>query len=103
MSLNRYATKRDLNELDVIKALTDFEVTVWQLSSQGLPDLMCYMDGQLFLVEVKNGRAGRLTPRQQKFFSNYTSAEPGRGVPAYIVTDVDEVPDLIESELARRS
>jgi hypothetical protein len=94
VSLHRKNPKRDANELDIIKGLADLQVHVFQLSGSGLPDLLVSLDGLLALIEVKNGTAGRLTPAQQQFWTNYVETEQ---VPAYICREVQELPEILES------
>ena len=95
MSLNRYNPKRDANELGIIKCLArEHQVTVLQLSDPGLPDLLVSVDGLLALIEVKNGKNGKLTKAQQQFWGQYVLTE---AVPAYICREVSELPEILES------
>lgn len=65
-----YAKKIDANQPEIVKALRLAGCTVEHLFAvgKGCPDLLCAIDGQVFLVEVKDGAkvpsAQKLTPDQ---------------------------------------
>jgi hypothetical protein len=65
--LNRYATRRDTAERDIIEALEAVHAEVWPLDYP--VDLLVRFRGAWYLLEVKTprGKAGktRLDPRQQ--------------------------------------
>jgi hypothetical protein len=56
LALHRRAAKRDLSERDVVAALKACGWIVGKVSEKGWPDLICYRDGQLRLIEVKTGK-----------------------------------------------
>jgi Holliday junction resolvase len=66
----RYGAKIDANQPEVVKALRKAGCTVQHLHAvgAGCPDLLCALDGQVFLIEVKDGAkvpsAQKLTPDQ---------------------------------------
>ncbi len=60
----RRAAKRDANEGEIITALREAGVRVFQVSDGGFPDLACLWRGVWHLLEVK-GRSGSLTPAQK--------------------------------------
>lgn len=71
----RRASKRDLTEPAIIKALESHGVAVTQLSQKGVPDLLCSIpgnggDGIWFVVEVKD-KKGKLTEDQLKFLDKH--------------------------------
>lgn len=64
MSLNRYAKRRDANELPIIAALLQAGVDVIQLDEI---EIIAGVGGKNYLLEVKNPeRIKRLTKRQTK-------------------------------------
>lgn len=64
------AAKIDANQPAVVKALRAAGVTIQHLHQvgSGCPDILCAIDGQLFLIEIKDGSkppsAQKLTPDQ---------------------------------------
>jgi hypothetical protein len=64
------AAKIDANQPAIVKALRSVGCTVQHLHQvgSGCPDILCAIDGQLFLVEIKDGSkppsAQKLTPDQ---------------------------------------
>lgn len=74
MSLNRYAKKRDANEVPIVRALEAVGCSVEPID---IIDLLVERAGKLFLLEVKGARnkrgdAKRLTPRQVAFRRRFT-------------------------------
>lgn len=67
MSIHRRAAKRDANEAEIIKALRRVGAQVVQLSGKGVPDLLVGFRGELFLLEVKMPKTGKLTDDQKEF------------------------------------
>ena len=69
----RRAAKIDANQPEIIEALLDNGYRVKSMASagDGFPDLVIGHDDWTFvrLVEVKNGKAGRLTGDQKKFIA----------------------------------
>jgi hypothetical protein len=69
MTLNRYAKKKDLNQEQIVEALTKIGVDVWILDRPC--DLLVGFRGKNFLLEVKDGKKPpsrrRLTADQQEF------------------------------------
>lgn len=60
--------KRDANHRDIIQALRDAYITVFDTADvgHGYPDLVCGFQGQNYLLEVKT-EAGKLTRDQVEF------------------------------------
>ena len=85
--------QRDANEHEIVRELQDAGAFVLQLSEAGLPDLLCSLYGLLFLVEVKNGQRGTLTPAQVQFFEDVM---PEHQLPAYIADHIDDVPTILQ-------
>jgi hypothetical protein len=81
MSLNRYATKRDINEPEIIAALRAVGATVFSLDKP--VDLLVGYKGKTLLMEVKQyGKKKRmdgfihdLTTGQREFFSSWRGGE----------------------------
>ncbi|MCA9759608.1 MAG: hypothetical protein KDA27_27680 [Candidatus Eisenbacteria bacterium] len=72
MSLNRYATKRDLNERPIVDALRAVGATVVQLDKP--VDLLVGFRRETFLLEVKQPK-GRLTDDQEEFFVEWQGGQ----------------------------
>lgn len=69
MSLHRRAAKRDANEAALVEQLQAAGCYVNQISSTGVPDLLCtHPNGKYFCVEVK-ARGGKLTDGQKEFMA----------------------------------
>ena len=66
MSLNRYAKKRDANELEIVQALEVLGFSVERLDTP--VDLLVGKFGVTLLVEVKT-KTGKLTKAQKKFIN----------------------------------
>lgn len=82
MTLHRRAAKRDAIEPEVIEALRSAGARVWQLSRPF--DLLCGFSGRFTVLEVKSGKAGRLTAAQRDDLDRV------HGLPVYVVRSVDE-------------
>ena len=83
MSLYRQAAKRDGNEKEIVTYLRSVGVSVHQLSSKGVPDLLCGYKGKTYLLEVKEKR-GKLTSDQVTWHDKWRGEKP------FIVHDVAE-------------
>jgi hypothetical protein len=81
VSLNRYATKRDINEAEIVAALRAVGATVVQLDKP--VDLLVGFQGKTVLCEVKQPgtkvKSGDpkfvLTPNQKKFYAEWKGGE----------------------------
>lgn len=64
-SLHRFSAKRDANEPEIVRALTDIGLIVRRVSTHGLPDLAVYSPSERLwrLIEVKMPK-GDLRPAQ---------------------------------------
>lgn len=94
MSLNRYNPKRDACEPAIRAILKKHDVMSWQLSEEGVPDLLCMTrGGRFFLIECK-AKSGTLTKEQQVFFT-YCRA---RNADAYVCHDADDVMIALERQ-----
>lgn len=79
---NRYAKRRDVNELPIVNALRQAGVQVWYLDKP--LDLLTAHDGQFKLLEVKKNDQEHFTEQQAAFF------EDTQGYPRYrVVTPED--------------
>lgn len=70
MGIPKHNPKRDVNELEIIRALEWAGATVVRLSAKGVPDLLVGIDNQTYLLEVKTDK-GALTTDQTVFFSTW--------------------------------
>lgn len=59
--------RRDAIEPAVIQALRACGVETWQIGGTGLPDLLTRYKGVYGVLELKSGKAGRLTKHQGDF------------------------------------
>lgn len=77
----------DQNQRDIVDALTKCGAAVVSLAGlgDGIPDLLCCIDRQLILSEVKSKR-GTLTPEQVAFHKVW---------PVTILRDVEDVLALV--------
>jgi hypothetical protein len=105
--VHRYAARRDPHEALIISALRRAGAMVWQVSAEGLPDLLVGFRKQWTLLEVKaplgpDGGASKggqkLKPAQQRFFDD---AELGE-LPAHVVRDEFEALKAIGVEVVKR-
>ena len=65
----RFASRRDANEAEIVKALRDAGAYVWII---GLPvDLLVGYRNRTILVEIKSSSKGRLTGLQRDFFESW--------------------------------
>ncbi len=65
MSIKRWNAKRDSNELAIVKALKQAGASVARISESGMPDLIVWYRGSVFLLEVKMP-LGRATAAQKR-------------------------------------
>lgn len=80
MSLNRYDTKRDKNEPEIVKCFEKMGLSVYRLD-QPL-DLLVGYNNRNFLVEVKSD-TGSLTGPQKDFFKDWKGQK-------IIIRDIDQ-------------
>lgn len=83
MSIHRRAAKRDAIEPEIIDALREVGASVWQLSDEGVPDLLVNFRGDTYLLEVKMPK-GKLTSAQEVFFDTW------QGDNLFMVISVDK-------------
>lgn len=75
----RYGAKIDANQPEIVAALRKAGCTVQHLHAvgEGCPDLLCAIDGETFLIEVKDGAKPpskqSLTPAQVKWHTGWKS------------------------------
>lgn len=89
MSIYRRAAKRDSAEAEIVAALQKMGASVYRLSKP--VDLAVGFRGRTYLVEVKSGKAGRLTASQIDFMANW------RGGQVYLIRTPQEAVDWINS------
>ena len=83
----RRASKRDAVEEEIIAALRGEGFTVFQISDEGIPDLLISRKGspRWLLLEVKSpGPGGVLTKAQEKFF------QATEGATRFMVTNAED-------------
>jgi len=86
----RRAPKRDSNEREIIDFLEINGCSVVQLDGAGIPDLAVGFAGQTYLLEVKNGKQGKLTSDQQQFFKQWIGH-------AIVVRNIDDAKQFIRT------
>ncbi len=64
MSLKRWNARRDANEASIVKALKQVGASVARISEPGMPDLIVWYRGSVFLLEIKTA-TGRATKAQE--------------------------------------
>lgn len=75
----KYGAKIDANQPEVVKALRKAGCSVQHLHAvgSGCPDLLCAIDGKVFLIEVKDGAKEpakqALKPTQVKWHAEWKS------------------------------
>ncbi len=94
MSLNRYAAKRDKNEPEIIEALERAGWLVRQLSTKGIPDLLCIRGSAVMLLEVKMP-GKKLNDAQSGFFNLL------QGAPIWVVYSVDDALECAAKAVTR--
>ena len=63
--IQRKRSRRDKNQIEIIKAIRALGVTVWETHAlgQGSPDIVCGYDRKNFLFEIKDAR-GKMNRRE---------------------------------------
>lgn len=84
MSLKRYATKRDISEPEIVKALQQIGMTVYRMDQP--VDLLVGWRGTTHLVECKTGKS-KLNKKQLEFTNIWT------GSPVVVLRDAQEAMD----------
>src|SRR5580692_5387117 len=73
----RYAARADGNQPEIVAALRKVGVAVQPLHTigHGIPDLLCWFGGRMFLVEIKDPTKRKcdrqLTDAQKKWHANW--------------------------------
>ena len=75
--MSKFARRVDVNQKDIVKALRDSGMYVFHLHTQGLgcPDLLCGMNGQTYLIEIKASDKAKFTDAQIKFMAEWTGGK----------------------------
>lgn len=89
MSIWRKAAKRDTAEPAIVDALQKMGASTYRLSKP--VDLAVGYRGKTYLVEVKSGKAGKLTASQIDFMANW------RGGQVRLIRTPEEAIDWIKS------
>lgn len=84
LSLARRAPKRDANEGGIVEALRSAGYVVYQLSDEGVPDLLVTRPGRAFLLLEVKAIGKTLTTAQERFF------EQTQGCPRFMVTSAED-------------
>jgi hypothetical protein len=94
----KYAARIDSNQPAIVNALRAVGATVQPIHTvgKGCPDLLCARHGQVYVLEVKDGRLPpskrRLTPDEQAWHDMWDG-------PVYIVGSVEEALAAIGAEV----
>jgi hypothetical protein len=88
----RRAAKRDANETAIVAALEAAGCTVARLSGAGVPDLLVKRRRTLWLMEVKDGKAGKLTPEQKVFHDRWQETH------ITVMRSLDDVVEWLQQE-----
>lgn len=95
-----FMRKADANQPLVVKALRAAGCTVEHLHAvgKGCPDLLCAIDGQVFLIEIKDGAkppsAQKLTPDQVIWHAEWKAE-------VHIVNSIDAAIAVVETYRAK--
>ena len=84
--MSKYARKVDINQKAIVEHLRSMGVSVFHLHTQGMgcPDLLCGINGQTFLIEVKRDAKASFTPAQVEFQGSW------KGSPVIRINSVEE-------------
>lgn len=96
MSLHRRAAKRDANEPGIIRVLVAHGCVVWQLSGNGIPDLLVMRNGKTWIADVKNGPS--VATKAQK--ERWEEAASKAGCPVFILRAPEDAVAMLNDALA---
>lgn len=84
----RYAKRIDANQHEIVTALRDVGamVTVCSHAGRGLPDILVTHRGDLYPMEIKNGKSAKLTKAEKREHAKHGM---------HIVRSVDEALNVI--------
>ena len=86
----RLKARRDKIEPEVIEIFQWHGFAVYSISSLGFSDLVIADDKVVALIEVKSGKAGKLTPAQIRFHEKFPNEH------LYIVRSAGEAQELAD-------
>lgn len=87
----RRAAKVDANHHEILKALRQVGAQVFDTSAvgNGFPDAVCLFRGEVFLVEIKQGKYWKLTPAELVFHEGWAEG------PVHIVESIEDALRMI--------
>lgn len=73
MTASRKFSRRDANQSEIVKALraAGASVTETHQLGSGFPDIVVGYQGTNFLIEIKNGRAAKLTEPERRWHDDW--------------------------------
>jgi len=74
-----------------IKLLGGFIVKIVGEGYNGIPDYLCAFNGELYLIETKRPRGGRLSPIQDECHKQFAR----RGIQVRVITNTHEIFDFL--------
>lgn len=71
------AKRVDTNQKEIVKVLRELGCSVAHLHEcgKGIPDLLCGMNGQTYLIEIKASDKAKFTDAQIKFMAEWTGGK----------------------------
>lgn len=97
----KYGAKKDANHNEIVEAFRKLGAGVLDLSAlgSGIPDLLVYCRGIIYLVDVKNPKTGYgrrgLNALQKEW------ADDWKGGPVYLISSIGEAADLVQGRLEK--
>lgn len=85
---------RDANEREIQQALENLGALVIPIRARqaGIPDLIAGFNGKFVLIEVKDGKGGRVSKAQREFHALCEY----RGLPCYLVRSVPDAIRIVQ-------
>jgi len=88
LSINRYNTRRDANESEIINAFKKFGASVEKIDTPC--DLLVGFNHCNYLIEIKT-KSGKLTKKQREFIENWRGSYE-------IIRSIDDVITFFQNE-----
>jgi Holliday junction resolvase len=91
--MSKYARRVDINQKAIVEHLRSMGMSVFHLHTQGMgcPDLLCGINGQTYLIEVKRDEKASFTPAQLEFQRTW------KGAPVIRINNPQEAIDFVKN------
>lgn len=92
-NMSKYARRVDINQKAIVEHLRSMGMSVFHLHTQGMgcPDLLCGINGQTYLIEVKRDEKASFTPAQLEFQRTW------KGAPVIRINNPQEAIDFVKN------